>query len=66
MPKIHSKITKWKTLHLKIGDDSTQKYGYIDANQEFARCGSHPNILPLVRRLGRSLTSLFSFLFSKT
>jgi hypothetical protein len=35
---------------------------YIDANQEFTRCGNHSNILPLFKRLGRSLTSLLSSL----
>jgi hypothetical protein len=45
-------------LQLKIGDDSTQKDSYIDANKEFTRCGNHPNILSLFTRLGRSHTSL--------
>jgi hypothetical protein len=53
---------KWKTLQLKIWDDSTQKDNYIDANQEFTRCGNHPNILPLFGRLGRSFISLLSSL----
>jgi hypothetical protein len=35
---------------------------YIDANEEFTRCGKHPNILPLFERLRRSLTSLLSSL----
>jgi hypothetical protein len=45
-------------LQLKIGDDSTQKDTYIDANQEFTKYENHPNILPLFGRLGRSITSL--------
>jgi hypothetical protein len=31
---------------------------YINANQEFTRCGNHPNILPLFEKLERPLTSL--------
>jgi hypothetical protein len=38
--KIPLKITKWKMLQLKIGDDSPEKDSYIDANQEFTRCES--------------------------
>jgi hypothetical protein len=53
---------KWKTLQLKIGDDSTQKDSYIDANQESTRCENHPIILPLFGRSGRTLTSLLSSL----
>jgi hypothetical protein len=53
---------KWKTLPLKIGDDSTQKDKYIDGNQEFARCGNQSNILPLFGRLVKSLTSFISSL----
>jgi hypothetical protein len=53
---------KMKNIAAKIGDDLTQKHNYIDANQEFTRCGNHPNILPLFGRLGISLTSLFSYL----
>jgi hypothetical protein len=60
--KYLQKSQKWEILQLKIGDDSTQKDSYIDTNQEFTRCGNHPNILPLFRRLGRSLTSLLSSL----
>jgi hypothetical protein len=61
-PKNLQKSQKWKTLQRKIGDDSTQKDSYIDANQEFTRCGNHPNILPLFGRFGRSHTSLLSSL----
>jgi hypothetical protein len=53
---------KMKKLQHEIGDDLTQKHGYIDVNQEFTRCGNHPNILPLFGRLRRSLTSLLSSL----
>jgi hypothetical protein len=60
--KIHLNITKIKTLQLKIGDDLTQTHGYIDANQEFTRCGNYPNIIPLFERLEISLTSLLSSL----
>jgi hypothetical protein len=60
--KYLQKSQKWKILQLKIWDDSTQKGNYIDANQEFTRCGNHPNILPLFERLGRSFTSLLSSL----
>jgi hypothetical protein len=60
--KYLQKSQKWKILQLKIGDDSTQKDSYIDANQEFTRCENHPSILPLFERLGRSLTSLLSSL----
>jgi hypothetical protein len=49
-------------LKLKIGDDSTQKDSYIDANQGFTMCETHPNILSLFGRLGRSITSLLSSL----
>jgi hypothetical protein len=45
--------------------DSTQKDDYIDANHECTMCENHPNILPLFRRLGRSLTSLLSYLGHK-
>jgi hypothetical protein len=51
-----------KTLQLNIGDYLTQTHGCIDTNEEFIRCRNHPNILPLFERLGRSLTSLLSFL----
>jgi hypothetical protein len=51
-----------KILQLKIGDDLTLKHDYIDGNQEFIRCRNQPNILPLFRRLGRSLISLLSSL----
>jgi hypothetical protein len=60
--KYIQKSQKWKTLQLKIGNDSTLKHGYIDANQKFIRCENHPNILPLFERLWRSLTSLLSSL----
>jgi hypothetical protein len=53
---------KMKNIAAKIGDDLTQMHNYIDANQEFTRCGNHPNILPLFERLGRFLTFLLSFL----
>jgi hypothetical protein len=46
------KSQKWKILQLNKGDESTQKDSYIDANQEFTRCGNHPNILSLFERLG--------------
>jgi hypothetical protein len=49
-------------MQLNNGDESTKKDSYIDANQEFTRCGNHPNILSLFGRLGRSLTSLLSSL----
>jgi hypothetical protein len=49
-------------LQLKEGDDLTQKDNYIDVNQEFTRCGNHPNIIPLFERLERSLTFLLSSL----
>jgi hypothetical protein len=62
-PKYIQISQKWKTLQHKIGDDLTQNHGYIDANQEFIKCGNHPNIVPLFRRLGRSLTSLLSSLW---
>jgi hypothetical protein len=53
---------KWKIFqHIEIGD-SIQTHGCIDVNQEFTRCGNHPNILPLFGRLERSLTSLISSL----
>jgi hypothetical protein len=55
-------MLKMKILQLKIGDDLTQKYSYIDVNQEFTRCGNHPNIHPVFGRFGRSLTSLLSSL----
>jgi hypothetical protein len=51
-------------LQHNIEDDLTQKYGYIDANQEFTRCGNHHNILPLFGELEGSLT--FSLLPSYT
>jgi hypothetical protein len=63
--KCHRKSWKWKTLQLKIGDDSIQKDSYIDANQESTRCGIHPNILPLFGRLERFFTSLLSSLKHK-
>jgi hypothetical protein len=48
-----------------MGDDLTQTHVCIDANQEFIRCGYHPNILSLFGRLGRSLTYLLSSLRHK-
>jgi hypothetical protein len=51
-------------LQHNIGDDLTQKHGYIDANQEFTRCKNHHNILPLFRELEGSYT--FSPLLSYT
>jgi hypothetical protein len=36
--KYLQKSQKWKTLQLKIGDDSIQNDSYIDVNQEFTRC----------------------------
>jgi hypothetical protein len=56
------KITKCKILQLKIGDELTQTHICIDANQESTRYENHPSILPLFRRLGRSLSSLLSSL----
>jgi hypothetical protein len=53
-----------KKIQHKIGDDLSQKHSYIDANQEFTRCGNSHNILPLFRGLDRSLT--FSSLLSYT
>jgi hypothetical protein len=53
------KSRKRKTWQHNVGDDSMEKHKYIDANQESTRYGNHPNILPLFRRLGRSLTSLW-------
>jgi hypothetical protein len=60
-PKLPLKIKKLKKIfqHIKRGD-STQTHGCINANQLFTCCGNHPNILPLLERLGRSLTSLLS------
>jgi hypothetical protein len=58
--KISPKTMKIKTLQHEEGDDSIQKHGYIDVNQEFIRCENHTNILPLFGRLGRSLTPLLS------
>jgi hypothetical protein len=51
-------------LQKNIRDDLTQKHNYIDANQEFTRCGNRHNILPLFRGLEGSLT--FSPLLSYT
>jgi hypothetical protein len=54
------KSRKWKIFqHIERGD-SIQTHECIDANQEFTRCGNHSNILPLIGRLRRSLTSLLS------
>jgi hypothetical protein len=33
-----------------MGDELTPKHNYIDANQEFTRCGNPPNIHLLFRR----------------
>jgi hypothetical protein len=60
--KYLQKSQKWKILQIKIGYDSTPKDTYLDAKQEFTRCGNHPNILSLFGRMGRSLTSLLSSL----
>jgi hypothetical protein len=54
--KYLQKSQKWKILQHKIGDDLTQKHSYIDANQEFTRCGNWHNILPLFGGLEGSLT----------
>jgi hypothetical protein len=54
--KIPPKIMKMKILQHKIGDDLTQTHIYIDANQEFTRCGNHHNILPLFGGFDGSLT----------
>jgi hypothetical protein len=51
-------------LQHNIGDDLTQKYSYIDANQEFTWCKNWHNILPLFGGLEGSLT--FSPLISYT
>jgi hypothetical protein len=59
---VKSKIGQKIPPKIMVGDDSTQKDSYIDASQEFTRCGNHPNILPLFGRLMRSLTSLLSSL----
>jgi hypothetical protein len=45
-------------VELMIGDELALKHNYIDVNQEFTRCGNHPNILLLFGRLRRCLTSL--------
>jgi hypothetical protein len=58
------KITKIKNIAAHIGDDLTQKHGYIDANQEFTRCGNSHNNLPLFGGFEGSLT--FSPLLSYT
>jgi hypothetical protein len=44
-------------LQDNIGDNLTQKHGYIDANQEFTRYGNCHNILPLFGGLEGSLTT---------
>jgi hypothetical protein len=59
-PKIPQKITRIKTLQLKVGEVLAQNDSYIDSNQEFSRCENHQNILQLFGRLGRCLTSLLS------
>jgi hypothetical protein len=56
------KSRKWKIFQLIERGDSIQTHGCIDVNQEFTRCGNHPNILPVFERFGRSLTSLLSSL----
>jgi hypothetical protein len=43
-------------LQHKIGDNLTQTYNYIDANQEFTRCGNCHKILPLFAGLEGCLT----------
>jgi hypothetical protein len=63
-PKVLWKSRKWKTLQHNIGDDLTQKHGYIDANQEFTMYGNYHNILPLFGGLEGSLG--FSPLLSYT
>jgi hypothetical protein len=63
-PKYLWKSRKRKTLQHEEGDDSIQKHNYVDVNQEFTRCGNHPNILPLFGKLGE--ISHFSPFFSKT
>jgi hypothetical protein len=60
--KIPPKITKMKNGAAHRETRFNPKHNYIEANQMFTRCGNHPNILPLFRRLGRSLTSLISSL----
>jgi hypothetical protein len=50
--------------HIERGD-LIQTHRCIDANQEFTRCGNHPNIISLFRRFERSLTSLLSYLRHK-
>jgi hypothetical protein len=60
--KIPQKIKKIKTFQQIAKGDLIQTHCCIDANQEFTRCGNYPNILPLFRRLGRSLTSFLSSL----
>jgi hypothetical protein len=49
-------------MQLKIREELAQTHRCIDANQESTKCENHPNILPLIGRLGRSLTSLLSSL----
>jgi hypothetical protein len=56
--KIPPKISKMKNIATEQGRLFNPKNSYIDANQEFIRCGNHPDILPLFERLVRSLTSL--------
>jgi hypothetical protein len=65
MEEIDEKLLKswdWKsglqgaTLQHMIGDDLTQAHTYIDANQEFTKCGNIHNILPLFGGLEGSHT----------
>jgi hypothetical protein len=58
-PKIPPKIMKMKNIAAQDMRTVSLKDSWIDANQEFTRCG---NILPLFGRLGRSITSLLSSL----
>jgi hypothetical protein len=51
-------------LQHKRGNDLTQTHHYIDAKQEFIRCGNHHNILLLFEGFESSLT--FSPLLSYT
>jgi hypothetical protein len=60
--KIPPKIMKMKNGAAHRETRFNPKHSYIEANQRFTRCGNHPNILPLFRRLGRSPTSLTSSL----
>jgi hypothetical protein len=50
------KIKKIKNIAAQYRDDLTQKYSYIDANQEFLRCENCYNIIPLFVGLEGTLT----------